>query len=162
MTDIMAGDTVRCLVGYYKSYAYGELAKVKRLDLSSAGNPVLILENNLCDYGESMYSLENWAFHSRPKPKKENTVSYVRTLYFAMKLDTSREGSFVPVKIESGDTGEHFNEQTVSRHTKSEVIKDVRSVIKEGETWVLLKTEGFISPAEPKPVLKDVQITECR
>jgi hypothetical protein len=162
MTDIMAGDTVKCLVDYYKSYAYGELAKVKRLDLSSAGNPVLILENYLCDYGESMYSLDNWAFHSRPEPKKETNMSYVRSQYFALKLDNTKEGSFMPVKIETGDAGEPFNEQTVNRHTKSEVIRDVRSVIKEGETWVLVKTEGFISPAEPKPVLKDVQITECR
>lgn len=160
MTDIMAGDTVRCLVGYYKSYQYGELAKVKRLDLSSAGNPVLILDNNLCDYGESMYSLENWAFHSRSEPKKEKPMSYVRKQYFAMQIDTKEpEGQFLNLKKAPDYDGV---EQTVLRHTRSEVLRDLRSIIKDGETWVIVETLGFVSPAEPKPVLKDVQITECR
>ena len=65
MRDIFPGDTVKCLVGYYKSYGYGELAIVKRLDVSSAGNPVLILANDYCDYGESMYSVDNWQFQDR-------------------------------------------------------------------------------------------------
>lgn len=136
---------------------------MKRLDVSSAGNPVLILENNLCDYGESMYSVDNWQFHSRPKPKEEKKMGYVRTQYFAAKIDHPQEGtSFLPLKISTGDVGEPFIEQTVLRHTKSEVMKDIRANIQDGEQWVILQTQGFVTPAEPKPVLKDVQITECR
>lgn len=90
-------------------------------------------------------------------------MGYVRTQYFAVKIDNTVEGvAFLPMAISTGDVGEPFHEQTVLRHSKSEVMKDIRANIKDGEQWVILQTQGFVIPAEPKPVLKDVQITECR
>lgn len=154
MTEILQGDLVRCKVGYYKSYGRGAITTVKRLDISNAGNPVLILANSLTDYGESMYDVNNWEFVSRPKPKKEQTVGFSRTLYFGGK-------------IEGMDTTElreipRIGSRTVGRHSKHEAINDVRGVIQEGETWLLLQTVGIITPKEPERELAKVNIVECR
>lgn len=149
--EIKAGDKVMCLVGYYKSYGYGSIATVERLDISGAGNPVLILKNPLSDCGTSMYSMENWKFHSRPKEIKH--MGYARTLYFAGKL-----ANFVE---EQGQIP-RISDRTIGRHTKSEVIKDVRGIIQDGEQWVVLQTVGFIKTKEPVPELAQVEFTECR
>lgn len=151
---IQAGDTVRCRVDYYSSYEYGETAVVKKLDVSSTGNPVLILPNPLCQYGQSMYSIDNWEFVSRPKSKETNPMGYVKTKYFAMMVRSEDEGTtFLPLVP---------TEQTVLRDTKAEALRDVRANIKEGEQWVILQTVGYVIPAPPKPVLAEISITDCR
>ena len=138
--DILPGDTVKCLTNKYKSYSYSEHAVVRDLDLSSAYNPVLILDNYLCDYGTSQYSLENWAFVSRPKPKEEPTMPTEKTKYFGVKLNPDEGPSaFIPLT----------EDMTVPFDTASEVMDTVTKHVANGESWIILKTVALVEPKEP-------------
>lgn len=162
MTAPKAGDTVRCLVGHYKSYAYGEKATVKRVEETTAGNIVIILDNDLCDEGTSMYLIQNWAFVTRPpkkktkqlvaEPKKEHQImGYEKTKYFAKRLDTSTnyEGHL------------HFltNGSSPLMNTQNDVLDWVKENIVEGEKWVILQTMALV---EPKAPITPVQVTVYR
>lgn len=137
---IKAGDVVQCLVNYYKSYQRGELATVKRVEFSSAGNVVLVLANHLSDCGESIYSIGNFKLF---KAKEEDMTHYKKTKYFAVKLN--REES------EAGELCfERPMTKTTLRNTRSEVMKDVGELTCEDETWVVLQTVCMVEPKKPE------------
>ena len=166
MTRIQKGDIVRCLVGYYKSYGYGDHAIVQGIDVSTLGTPLLLLSNPLCDYGQSMYSTANWEFVRRPEPKekKMTTTGYTKTQFFGLRInEESTDKVFMPFKVEPETPLMQASLfQTQTRNSKSEVIADIQQGINKGERWVILQTIGFIEPAEPKPVVTPIEITECR
>ena len=153
--DLQKGDIVRCLVTYYQSYRRNEEAVIRYI-MHENGNWLIILKNDLTMYGESKYCLQNWEFVRRPEIEKEaKTVGYTKTLYFGGKIDPlepDAEARSIP----------RIGSRTVGRYSKSEAIKDVRSVIQEGEEWLLLQTVAVIKHAEPEPQLAKVNITECR
>lgn len=159
MTDIMPGDTVRCLVGYYKSYAYGEKATVKALDVSSSGNPVLILDNDLCDYGTSMYKVQNWQFVTRPpkhkakqEPKKEHQImGYQKTKFVAIKVTSVEEYFQNVISYDKGDF--------VTYDSQKEALDVIKREIKDNERYLILQTVALVAPAEP---VVPVQITVYR
>jgi hypothetical protein len=148
---IQAGDTVECRVGYYKSYSFGERAIVKRTDITSAGNLVIILPNYLADCGESMYSICNW---TKVEPKKEKDMThYKKTKYFAIKVDT------VVSTVEQLEFDRPMT-RTKMRDSRSQVVKDIAELTQEGEAWIVLQTVCMVEPKKPELPKVPVTIVE--
>jgi hypothetical protein len=148
MAKFQKGDVVTCDYSGYQMYGIGSKAKVLDVVISSNGNELITLKNDLTEYGSTDYLARNFSLVHRPKKKEEPMADYnQKTFYFAMRRTESDQLEFFQ------------STRTPLREQKSQAIQDAKQSMQEGEEWMVLQAVAMLKHEEPKP---PIIITEYR